>query len=345
MELREKAESKLYMELTNSVKHTIFVKNMNHEQWKELRRASIGGSDAGAIVGMNKWASPLTVYLDKKGKTAFEGNVATRRGSWLEAPIRQRCKEELGMIVEEVSFMFYSNDYSFMSANIDGLVYTDKKKEIAGVEVVGLGGLEIKTSERGEGFDDNELPDSYYAQVQHYMAVLQLPYFILSAYIISKDELKHYVIKRDDVFIEKLVEAEKVFWQEYIEKDVMPAPTGCSAENDVIEMMFEGSQNTIELSEEYESLCAEYLLLNEQIKEKENRKAELANKIKLKIVEEQTGSESGKAQAKAGDYKISFSTYLRKSVDTDALKKAGLYDEYVKLSESSMFKITESKIR
>ena len=343
--MRKNDELALYMELADKVSNNVFVKNMKREEWKELRRSSIGGSDAGAIIGMNKWASPLTVYLDKKGINAFEGNVATKRGAWLETPIRERCKEELGVIVEEVPFMFYSNDYPFMSANIDGLVYTDNKKKITGVEIVGLGGLEIKTSECGDGFKDNEVPDSYYAQVQHYMAVLQLPYFILSAYIINKDELKHYVIKRDDAFIEKLVEAEKVFWKKYVEKDVMPSPSGCSAENDVIEMMFEGSQQTIELSEEYEGLCAEYLLLNEQIKEKEAKKAKVANKIKLKIIEEQTGKETGKVQAQAGSYKISFSKFLRKSVDTDALKKAGLYDEYAKISESSLFRITESKTR
>ena len=343
MENGKSYEVELYKELLNRNKKNVFVKNLKHDEWIELRRASIGGSDAGAVIGMNKWASPLTVYLDKKGLSSFEGNIATRRGAWLEEPIRQRCKEELGIIVEEAPFMFYSNEYSFMSANIDGLVYTDVKKVIEGVEVIGLGGLEIKTSNYGEGFQDNELPDSYYAQVQHYMAVLELPYFILSAYIINKDELKHYVIKRDDVFIKRLIEEEQIFWNEYVEKEVMPSPTGCSAESEAIELMFKGSPTTIELSKEYESLCAEYLLLNEQIKAKENQKIEIANKIKLKIVEEQVGSESGKAQARAGDYKIAYSTFLRKSVDTDALKKAGLYDQYAKVSESSTFRITEIK--
>jgi len=97
MLLKEKAELKLFTKLTDSVKHAVFVKSMKSEEWKELRRSSIGGSDAGAIIGLNKWASPLTVYLDKKGKNAFEGNIATRRGgAWLEAPIRQRCKDEWG---------------------------------------------------------------------------------------------------------------------------------------------------------------------------------------------------------------------------------------------------------
>ena len=333
----------LCKELISKIKKYVSIKNMKKDEWKIARRGSIGGSDAGAVIGMNKWSSPLTVYLDKKGINAFDGNTATRRGSWLEEPIRQRCREELGIKIEEVPFMFYSNEYEFMSANIDGLVYVEKEKEISGVIISGLGGLEIKTSERGEGFAKNEVPDSYFAQVQHYMAVLDISYFILSAYIINTDELKHYVIKRDDVFIKKLIEEEKTFWTEYIENDVMPAPTGCSAENDAIEMMFRGSEEVIKLDTECEYLCARYLLLNEQIKDAEKEKAVLANKIKLALIEKQNESTSGKTQAQAGVYKISYSKFLRKSVDTDALKKAGLYEKYSKESESSMFRITEPK--
>ena len=36
------------------------------EQWLELRRTGIGGSDAGAILGLNKYSTPLSVYLAKK---------------------------------------------------------------------------------------------------------------------------------------------------------------------------------------------------------------------------------------------------------------------------------------
>ena len=34
--------------------------NMSHEEWLELRRKTIGGSDAGAICGLNPYASPYS---------------------------------------------------------------------------------------------------------------------------------------------------------------------------------------------------------------------------------------------------------------------------------------------
>lgn len=74
-------------------------------------------------MGLNKWASPLTVYLDKKRLSHFDGNRATERGSWLEAPIREKAKEALGVLIEEYPYMFTSDINPFMSANIDGLIY------------------------------------------------------------------------------------------------------------------------------------------------------------------------------------------------------------------------------
>ena len=53
--------------------------------------------------------------------------------------------------------------------DFDGLVYIEGEKEIAGSVVSGLGGHEIKTSRTGKGFTNDEVPDSYYAQVQHHI--------------------------------------------------------------------------------------------------------------------------------------------------------------------------------
>lgn len=35
--------------------------NMSREEWLEERKKSIGGSDAAAIIGMNKFASPYSL--------------------------------------------------------------------------------------------------------------------------------------------------------------------------------------------------------------------------------------------------------------------------------------------
>lgn len=336
---------RLIKELLNENPNHIYSGDMTKEEWLEVRRKSIGGSDAGAIMGLNKWASPLTIYLDKKGLNTFEGNTATERGSWLEAPIRERCREELGIPIAEVPHMFYSEENPFMSANIDGVLYIQDKKIIAGVEVCGFGGHEIKTSQRGTDFTATEVPDTYYVQVQHYMAVIGLQFFILSAYLIEKNELRHYVIKRDEYFISRLIETEKDFWEKFVQKDIMPAPSGIDEENDLIIDMFEGDTTELILDDEAESLCAEYLLLNEQIKDLETRKKQVSTSVKLKVIAQQNGSNDHKAKAVAGNYRISFSKFTRKSIDTDRLKKDGLYDKYAKESESSMFRISEPKAK
>jgi predicted phage-related endonuclease len=40
--------------------------DMSKDEWLDKRREGIGGSDAGAIMGMSAYSSPLTVYLQKK---------------------------------------------------------------------------------------------------------------------------------------------------------------------------------------------------------------------------------------------------------------------------------------
>ena len=39
--------------------------DLNREKWLHLRQSGIGGSDAGAICGVNPFSSPMKVYRDK----------------------------------------------------------------------------------------------------------------------------------------------------------------------------------------------------------------------------------------------------------------------------------------
>ena len=60
---------------------TISTKNMSHEEWLDLRKTGIGGSDAGAVCGLNPYVSSIGVYLNKIGKAPeVEDNEAMRQG-------------------------------------------------------------------------------------------------------------------------------------------------------------------------------------------------------------------------------------------------------------------------
>lgn len=310
-------------------------------QWLELRKSGIGGSDAGAIMGLNKYSSQLSVYLAKKGLASFDGNKATEWGNILEDPVRKKAREELGIEIESVPGMFTSKAYPFMNANLDGLVFADSERLLAGKEVSGLGGHEIKTSRNGDGFSDEEVPDSYYAQVQHYMAVTGLPFFVLSVFIISRYEGRHYVIPRNDEFIALLAEKEKDFWENYVMADVMPAPTGSESEAELVKSLPVGGDLVLDGG------CAEILdrksEIDAQIKELERQSDVLKEQLILRMSEAGGGEDAEKVSATCGAWKITYNTQTRRVVDSDALKKAGMYDQFTKPSVCRVLRISRGK--
>ena len=58
----------------------------NEEDWLELRTKGIGGSDIGAILGLNSHSSPLKVYRQKvEGyKEDLSDNIFIKKGKELE---------------------------------------------------------------------------------------------------------------------------------------------------------------------------------------------------------------------------------------------------------------------
>lgn len=80
------------------MKKLVNVTTLTHKEWLEWRKKGIGGSDAGAICGMNKYRSPIAVYLDKTADEVVEKpmNEAMRLGHDFEDYVKTRWMEETG---------------------------------------------------------------------------------------------------------------------------------------------------------------------------------------------------------------------------------------------------------
>lgn len=315
--------------------------NLKHEHWLELRRTGIGGSDAGAIMGLNKYATPLSVYLAKKDLSSFDGNAATEWGHILEEPIRQKAREELGVEIVAVPGMFTSKDFAFMNANLDGIINAGDGVAVGEQTVSGIGGHEIKTSARGEGFADDEIPDSYYCQVQHYMAVTGLKWFILTAFFLNSRTGRHYVILRNDDFISVLIKQEKSFWQDFVLADIAPSPTGNENELELIKAL--PMPEEVELGGECEQWLNEKELIDKQIKKLQADSDIIKERILMRISAASNGENAERTTAFAGDWKITYNTQTSKRVDTNALKKAGIYDAYARESVSRVLRIQSKR--
>ena len=90
--------------------------NLDRSDWLRLRKTGIGGSDAGAICGLNPYSSQMSVFRDKtcEIEEEQEDNESIRQGHDLEEYVAQRFMEATGLKVRKSNFMYRSmiNSYS-----------------------------------------------------------------------------------------------------------------------------------------------------------------------------------------------------------------------------------------
>ena len=211
----------------------ISTKGMSREEWLEKRRDGIGGSDAAAIMGKSQWASPLSVYLDKIGAAPDKPETeAMKQGTAFEEAVAQRFTEETGIKVKRCHKMFSHPEYPWMRANID--------RQLVGWD--GFCGLECKTTSvyNKTDFAGSEIPPTYYWQCMHYMAVTGAQQWYLAVMVLSQS-FHVFRIPRDDNAIAALIEREKAFWEQHVEKRIPPYPTGTDADDEAITIINGGA--------------------------------------------------------------------------------------------------------
>ena len=192
---------------------------MDRIEWLKLRKTGIGGSDAGAICGLNPYASPMSVYLDKtRNDIADEDNESMRQGRDLEDYVARRFMEETGLKVRRSNMMYRSKEHPCMLADLDRL--------IVGRDA----GLECKTASayNADKWKDGEIPPHYLIQCHHYMAVTGKKSWYIAVVILGQG-FKFAEIPRDDGLINNLICIEETFWKEHVAQGIMPDPDGSKA--------------------------------------------------------------------------------------------------------------------
>jgi putative phage-type endonuclease len=249
-----------------------------HAHWLELRKQGIGGSDAAAVLGISKWSSPLTVWLEKTGRKEpadLSSNQAVEWGKRLEDPIAEKFADEHpGMLVERPSGMYRSTDHPHMLANVDrALVDIDRRFGILEVKTAGL---------YSESAWDDGVPVHYLAQVTHYLAVTGYSVAYV-AVLIGGQDYRDYRIERDEDDIADLVRLETDFW-ELVESDTEPEIIGSPDEGETLLGQHPSSDDDmVPLDRDTFALVLDYQNAAERIKEIEMMKTQTANKLKAFI--------------------------------------------------------------
>lgn len=303
------------------------VKTANHEEWLKLRSQYIGGSDAAAVVGLNAYTSPYSLWAEKTGKVpGFSGNLATEVGTYLEEFVAQKFAQETGKKVRKCNLSFLNSEYPFAIANID--------REIVGEDA----GLEIKTTDslNLKKFKGGEYPANYYCQMVHYLAVTGKQRWYL-AVLIGNKEFKWFVLDRDEAEIAALMGAEADFW-ELVKKDIPPAVDGSKATSEAINAIYANSNDTVVDLHSFGMDMRRYMALKQQAKELDTQAEEIANHIKA------TMGEAGRGEC--ADYKISWKSQTRRTFDSKRFARENPdidLSSYYNSSSSRVFRVSENK--
>lgn len=209
----------------------ISTKDMSREKWLILRKSGIGGSDAGAVCGLNPYSSPMKVFKQKTCDEIEEiSSEAIRIGQDLEDYVAQRFSQATGLKVHRSNYMYRSIENPFMIADVDRLVIGEDA------------GLECKTVSAygSDKWKDDDIPLHYVMQCYHYMAVTGKRTWYIAAVILGQ-KFVYRKLTWDDALITSLIQVEKEFWNNHIMSGIMPSPDGSKASDDVINSLFQSA--------------------------------------------------------------------------------------------------------
>ena len=197
----------------------------NHAEWIQERKHGIGASDAGTIIGVNKWKTNLQLWAEKTGLREAEDisdKPYVQYGHAAEEHIRALFAldhPELEVTYESPYKIIRNDNHPWLFCTPDG--------ELVERETGLIGGLEIKTTEimnsRQWAEWTGRIPDQYYAQVCHQMLAADWEFVWLRAQIkyTTRDgekraEMRDYCIKIEEAIedMKALLEEEKAFWEQ-----------------------------------------------------------------------------------------------------------------------------------
>lgn len=228
-------------------------------------------------MGMNQYKSTYQLWLEKTGQVEppdLSGNQYVYWGTKNESNIADWFQEETGKKVKRLGTL-RSKEYPFMLANVDRTVVGENA------------GLEIKTAgvRQYRKWKDDEIPDAYYCQCLHYMAVTGADYWYI-AVLLGGNEAKWKRIERNEEDIQHLIMAETDFWK-LVETKTPPPVDGSDSCAAALSAQYKGGDPnySIILPPDIDGVIASLEddraimdALKKQITEKENRlKALLGN--------------------------------------------------------------------
>ncbi|MDA8263324.1 MAG: YqaJ viral recombinase family protein [Actinomycetota bacterium] len=293
---------------------------LSRDEWLAIRRTGIGSSDIAGVLGLSPWASPYTVWADKRGLVPpVEQTEAMEVGTELEEPIARLFQRRHGRPVRRVRAILRHPDYPFALANLDRV--TDGGRSV----------VEIKaTGQRWDG-----VPDHYMVQVQWQLGVTGLRRGYLVPLMGTR--LAPVTIERDDDLIHDMLTAATEFWR-MVEGGIEPGPTASEGDARIMALLHPGDPNLppLELQDNHQAEVAflNYLEAKNVESRAKHAKEEAANVLRSILGDHTKATFAGRTVA-------TWSRYTERRLDTKALEAEcpDIYARFVRQSSKQAFRV------
>ena len=329
-------------------------RNMSETEWHEYRRKGIGGSEAAAVLGLSPFCTARDVYYEKIGvkpATKDEQNwVAKQVGHRLESLVAEIFAVKTSLRVGKGNDMYCHPEYLFMLANIDYFVdMADGTRAI----------LECKTSNVNsrDKWADGAIPVNYEMQVRHYMAVMNIDTaFIACLFGNSDNDFVYCRIDRDYDYEQDIIEQERYFWEEYVQKKTEPPYTESGdLAIESLRKYYVGANlyaPAVTLSENLADTIERYLELRSQKLEFDHKSQDTDNEMKrlsAEIINLMGETCTAVCKSGANEYSIAYKPSYREGINKDSLTALKvfhpeIYSQYASTTENRRFSVTRKEI-
>ncbi|MDU4480354.1 YqaJ viral recombinase family protein, partial [Clostridium sp.] len=216
--------------------------------------------------------------------------------------------------------------YEFMLANVDGIVIDQEGKKCI---------FEAKTASayKADQWKDDEIPEGYMLQIQHYMAVTGYERAYI-AVLIGGNTFKYKVVDKDEELINMIIQIEKQFW-DCVVNDIPPEVDGSESCTNMLNSLYASSKKgkSIILPNEAQELIEEYNKNKEQESYYTEKKNECINKLKSLMEDNEV--------ATINNLTITWKSSVSERIDTKKLKEEQpeIYNKYLKKINMRRFMI------
>lgn len=158
-------------------------------EWLQLRKNGIGGSDLASILGNSPFRNIKDIYMSKIGDVEQINNEAIEFGNYFEPIIFNIFSykyKDLYAVLDYKNTMFKNIWNPFLQASLDGVLVNKITKEV--------GILEIKTAQERKGkwydnYGNRIVPQYYLDQAIHYFNTTNVSYVIFYTCINYKNPI------------------------------------------------------------------------------------------------------------------------------------------------------------